>query len=275
MTDSKHPKLGIIAGGGIAPRRVIEACRTQGRDFYVICLEGQADKDVATDAPHIWLSLGAFGQLRELTVAEKIVEIVMIGRVRRPSLRELKPDWRAMKVLAKIGLNLLGDDALLRAIGHAIEQECGVRVIGVQDIMGGVLMVEGNLGKHAPNTEAQQDIARGLKVAKALGEVDVGQSVIVQQGIVLGVEASEGTDALIARCKDLHRAGEGGVLVKRAKPQQDERYDLPTIGTDTIEAAAKSGLSGIAAEAGRTLVIDLDRVRQLADEKGIFVVGIR
>jgi hypothetical protein len=131
------------------------------------------------------------------------------------------------------------------------------------------------LGKVTPDDQAQQDIARGLSVVKALGEADVGQAVIVQQGIVLGVEASEGTDALIARCAALKREGPGGVLVKLAKPQQDDRFDLPTIGPETIAAAAKTGLSGIAIEAGRSLVIDRDKVRQLADEAGIFVVGLR
>ncbi|MFA5041392.1 MAG: UDP-2,3-diacylglucosamine diphosphatase LpxI [Bdellovibrionales bacterium] len=275
MVPSTSPKLGIIAGGGTAPRRVIDACRAQKRDFFVICLEGQADGDTAFDVPHAWLHFGAFGKLREIIASQKISEVVMIGRVRRPSLREIKPDWLALKVLAKIGLHFMGDDALLRSLGHEIEKECAVRVIGIQDILGGVLMREGLLGSHAPNAQAKTDIARGIEVARALGQVDVGQSVIVQQGLVLGVEAIEGTDALIARCGDLKREGAGGVLVKLAKPQQDDRFDLPTIGPDTIELAAKTGLCGIASEAERSLLIDGDHVRQIADEMGIFIIGIR
>jgi DUF1009 family protein len=253
---------------------VIEACRSQGRAFYVVCLEGQADKDVAWDVPHVWLSLGAFGKLRDLVAAEQIGEVVMIGRVRRPSLGELKPDWLAVKALAKIGFNMMGDDALLRAIGKAIEQECRVHVIGVQDVLGGILLRKGPLGTIKPDDTARQDIERGFAVAKALGQVDVGQSVVVQEGIVLGVEAIEGTDSLISRCASLKREGPGGVLVKVAKPQQDERYDLPTLGPDTVEIAAKAGLRGIAAEAEHCLLIDRERVKQLADEKGLFVIGV-
>ncbi len=275
MKSSSFPKLGIIAGGGAAPRRVIDACRKQGRDFFVICLEGQADGDTAFDVPHTWLPLGGYGKLRDLIAAQKIAEVVMIGRVRRPSLRELKPDWGAIKALAKIGFHILGDDALLRSIGRTIEKECHVKVIGVQEILGGILFREGCLGSCAPDAQAKKDIERGVSVARILGQADVGQSVVVQQGIVLGVEAAEGTDALIARCKDLKREGAGGILVKLAKPQQDERYDLPAIGPDTIEAVAKAGLRGIAAEADRSLLIDRDRVKQLADENGIFVIGIR
>ena len=271
---ASFPKLGILAGGGMAPLRVIEACRAQGRDFHVICIQGQADKDLAHDAPHTWLPLGAAGKFCDLIDAEKIKEIVLIGHVRRPSLLELKPDLKAMKALAKIGMNLLGDDALLRAVGKAVEEECGVRVIGAHEILGGILMRQGPLGTHKPDEQAQQDIKRGIDVARALGTADAGQAVIVQQGIVLGLEGIEGTDALIARCKNLHREGQGGILVKLAKPQQDDRYDLPTIGPDTIIAAAEGGLRGIAIEAQRSLLIDRDEVRRLADEKGIFVLGI-
>ena len=269
------PRLGIIAGGGSAPRRVIDACIAQGRSYFVICLDGQTDKDMVQDAPHVWLPLGAFGKLRDLVTAENIGEMVMIGRVRRPSWSELKPDWLAVKVLTKIGFGMLGDDALLRSIGQAMESELHIRMIGVQDILGGALMREGILGTVKVDEDAGHDIAKGIEVVRALGQADIGQAVVIQQGMVLGVEAIEGTDALIARCKNLQREGKGGVLVKLAKPQQDNRFDLPTIGTDTVLAVATAGLRGIAVEAERSLIIDRDKVREIADEKGIFVVGIR
>ena len=268
------PKLGIIAGGGGAPQRVIDACRSQGRDFFVFCLQGQAEAGLAMDAPHADLMIGAFSDFKRMVAEQKIGELVMIGRVRRPSLSELKLDWLAAKALAKIGFNALGDDALLRAVGTVIEQETGAKLIGVQDILGGVLLSEGCMGRHSPDTQALSDIARGREVARALGAVDVGQSVIIQQGLVLGVEAIEGTDALIARCAELRRDGPAPVLVKMAKPQQDDRFDLPTLGPDTVAAAIKAGLCGIAAEAGRTLIIDRDKVRDMANEGGIFVVGV-
>ena len=218
--------------------------------------------------------MGSGIKLRDTIGAEKIGEIVMIGHVRRPSLWELKPDLLALKVVTKIGMNMLGDDGLLRALGQVIEEETGVRMIGVQDVLGGILMRKGALGAAQPSPEAEQDIKRGIDVARALGLVDVGQSVIVQQGLVLGVEAIEGTDALIARCKALHREGAGGILIKLAKPQQDDRFDLPTIGPDTIASAAQGGLRGVVIEAGRSLLIDRDKVKDAADKAGIFVVGV-
>ncbi|MDD5585454.1 MAG: UDP-2,3-diacylglucosamine diphosphatase LpxI [Alphaproteobacteria bacterium] len=268
------PKLGIIAGGGEVPRQLIEACRKLGRAFFVVCLEGQADPDLAKDDPHVWLPLGAGARLKEIFAGEAIAEVIMIGRVRRPSLLEIKPDWFTLKVLTKIGMNSLGDDGLLSAIGKVFEEEGGVRVVGVQDVFAGLLTPAGVLTRAQPDEDANNDIRRGVEAARALGRVDVGQSVIVQQGIVLGVEAIEGTDALIARCAGLRRDGPGGVLVKFAKPQQDNRFDLPTIGPDTVASAAKAGLRGIAIESGRSLIVERESAVAAADEAGLFIAGI-
>jgi DUF1009 family protein len=271
---STAPKLGIIAGGGTAPVTLIEACQRVGRAFYVICLEGQADKGLAENLPHVWLPLGAGTKLKALAEQEQIKEVVMIGRVRRPSLLEIKPDWLALKILTKIGMNMLGDDALLRSIGKAMEEEGGVRVVGAHEVFKDFLTPAGQLGRVALDDDARNDIKRGTAVARELGKLDIGQSVIVQQGMVLGVEAIEGTDALIARSGALKREGAGGVLVKIAKPQQDNRYDLPAIGAATIGAMKQAGLRGVALEAGRSLFLESEKATALADEAGIFIFGV-
>jgi UDP-2,3-diacylglucosamine hydrolase len=271
---SSYPKLAIIAGGGNAPKHLISACQKLGREFFVICLQGQADADLAQDLPHKWLRLGAGAELKELVEQEQLKELVMIGRVRRPSLAELKPDWLALKVVLKAGINMVGDDALLRSVGKAMEEEAGIKVIGVQDVFTDLLTPEGQLGKIAIDEEAQKDIERGSDIAGALGKLDTGQSVIVQQGLVLGVEAIEGTDALITRSASVKREGQGGVLVKIAKPQQDNRYDLPTVGPDTIISMQKAGLRGVALEAKRSLLIDREQCIALADAAGIFICGL-
>ena len=135
-------------------------------------------------------------------------------------------------------------------------------------------MPAGRLGKIAPSEADWPDIKRGAAVATALGEADAGQAVVVQQGIVLAIEAVEGTDAMIARSATLKRDGYGGVLVKIAKPQQDKRVDLPTIGLDTVLGAERAGLMGIAIEAGSALLLDREQVIAAADKAGIFVYGI-
>ncbi|NCC02882.1 MAG: LpxI family protein [Proteobacteria bacterium] len=268
------PKLAILAGGGSAPAKLAAACRATERPYHLVCLKGHAEADLGQGHPHTLLSLGELGKFRDLCRAEGIQEIVMIGHVRRPSLSELRPDWLTMKILAKIGLNALGDDAVLRAVGKVLEEECQVRLIGASAILGDLLTPEGALTKHMPNEQASSDIERAVEVALSLGEMDVGQAVIVQEGIVLGVEAVEGTDALIARSADVRREGAGGVLVKLAKPQQDSRLDLPTIGPDTVQNAHQAGLAGIALEAGRSQIVDREMTIEIADRLGLFIVGL-
>ncbi len=269
------PKLGILAGGGFAPRQLIAACQALDRPFFVVCLEGHADPDLVDDSvPHETLPLGAFARLKELCAREKIEEIIMLGRVRRPSVAELKPDWLTLKILTKIGMNALGDDGLLRGVGKALEDECGVRLVGVAEVFAALLAPEGTLTKAEPDDLAQEDMRRAVEVASTLGRLDVGQTVIVQQGIVLGVEAVEGTDALIERSLGVRRDGGGGVLVKMAKPQQDNRFDLPTIGIDTVRHVHAAGLAGLAVEAGRSLILEREKTIEAADMLGVFIVGL-
>jgi hypothetical protein len=189
-------------------------------------------------------------------------------------LSSLRPDWRAAKFFARIGYRALGDNGLLSAIVTELERE-GFRVVGADQLLPTASLSEGPLGRVAPDAEAEADIERGLAVARALGVLDVGQAVVVQQGLVLGVEGIEGTDALLLRCADLRRDGAGGVLVKIAKPGQESRADRPTIGPQTVALATASGLRGIAAEADATLVLDRGELIRAADQAGIFVVGVR
>jgi DUF1009 family protein len=268
------PKLGIIAGGGELPRLLIAACRDQRRPFFVIALDGHVDAEtVAGDTPHLKVRIGAGGAIIKALRDNGVTEIVMAGRVRRPSLLSLMPDAWTAKFLLSLGRRALGDNALLSAIGEAIEREGG-RLIGPEHILPGLLAPEGVIGSRGPSVADWTDISRGLAVAHALGAVDVGQAVVVQQGIVLGVEAIEGTDALLRRCKDLRREGSGGVLVKTAKPGQERRLDLPTIGPRTVRGAAKAGLAGIAIEAGGALIVDRAAVGAAADDAGLFVIGV-
>lgn len=271
---SKAPKLGILAGGGNAPRQLIKACQEIDRPFFVVCLDGNADADLGNGIPHIVLPLGQLQKFKDFCAREEIKEIVMIGRVRRPSITELKPDFLTLKLLARIGLKSLGDDGVLRAVGKVLEEECGVRLVGASEVFADLLAPEGVLTNAAPSAQDEEDIRRAVEIALTLGHLDVGQAVIVQEGIVLGVEAIEGTDALIARARDVRREGEGGVLVKLAKPQQDNRFDLPTIGPDTVHNAKQAGLAGIAVEAGRSLIVDRETTIEAADGAGLFIVGI-
>ncbi len=266
--------LAVIAGGGDLPLRLVETCRRSGRPVIVLALEGQAEPGAyPADADTRWFRLGAAGAMLAWMRERGASEVVMAGRVRRPSLAELRPDGRTLQFFGRIGLKALGDDGLLRAVAEELARE-GLTVVGVQDLVTGLLTLPGPLGRLSPDAQAQADIEHGMVVARLLGRADVGQSVVIQQGLVLGVEAIEGTDALIRRCGDLRREGPGPVLVKMRKPQQDLRLDLPTIGPETVARCAEAGFAGIAAEAGGTLALNRAEIAASADAAGLFVVGV-
>jgi len=266
-------RLGVLAGGGRLPGRVIEAARATGRDVFALGFEGHTDPATLAGVPHAWVRLGAAGEVFRHLREAGVVDICLAGPVKRPSLGELRPDWRGAQFLARVGARAFGDDGLLSAIVREIEAE-GFRVVGADELLGELLTPLGTLGAVAPPPEAAGDIARGLAVLAALGPVDVGQAVVVQQGVVLGVEAVEGTASLLARAGTLRRPGFGGVLVKAAKPGQERRVDLPAIGADTVTQAAEAGIAGIALEAARTLIIDRTATIAASDRAGLFVVGV-
>ena len=266
--------LGIIAGNGGLPRRIIDRCHAVGREVFVLALEGEAERATIDAVPHAWCRIGGAATGLDVLRAHAISELVLAGGVRRPSLASLRPDWRAAKFLARVGYRALGDDGLLSAVVKELERE-GFRVIGADQLLDEANLPEGPLGRIRPDADALADIAQGMHLAQAIGALDIGQAVVIQHGLVLGAEAIEGTDALLRRCAELRREGPAGVLVKTAKPGQESRADRPTIGPQTVTLAADSGLCGIAAEAGATLVLDRDEVIRLADASGLFVVGVR
>ena len=266
-------KLGIVAGSGDLPRRLVDAAKAAGRPVFILGLEGFAEPSLTIGMPHGWIRLGAAADGLKMLREEGVSELVMAGAVRRPSLSALRPDWRTAKFVAKVGLRALGDDGLLAAIVKELEIE-GFKVVGAGSILSSALAPAGLIGRIGPDDLAQDDLAHGAKVARALGALDIGQAVVVQQGVVLAVEAAEGTAALIARAKALALEGPGGVLVKLAKPAQERRVDLPTIGPETVAQAGAAGLRGIAVGAGATLILDREATVAAADARGLFLIGI-
>ena len=267
-------KLGLIAGRGELPQLVLDAARAEGRPVFVLALEGQTAPELVAGAENAWIPMGSVGRGIDILKAAGVVDVVFAGGVRRPSLLKLGLDGRAARLMAKLGKAALGDDKLLSVLIKELEDE-GLHVVGADDLLSGLLAGEGVMGRCRPDEVALADIDRGAEIARRLGALDVGQGVVVQQGIVLGVEAIEGTDALIARSAAVSREGPGGVLVKVKKPGQERRADLPTIGIATVRAAAAAGLRGIAVEAGNTLLLGRDAAIEAADAAGIFLVGIK
>ncbi|MBN34158.1 MAG: UDP-2,3-diacylglucosamine pyrophosphatase [Rhodospirillaceae bacterium] len=266
------PKLGIVAGGGALPGYVARSALEQGREVVILALENQADQSVVAPFEHAWVRMGAAGKAIAYFRDKNVAEVVMAGPVERPGLMDLRPDGRALKFLSKGALKR-GDDGVLSAIVAALEEEEGFRVLDVREIAGGITAREGAMTSRSATEQECEDVERGIAVLRALGHSDVGQAVVVQDGVILGVEAIEGTDGLIDRCRLLRRDGHGPVLVKMTKPGQENRVDLPTIGPDTVKGCVEAGFAGIALEASMCLVIDEDVVVSKANAAGLFVQG--
>ena len=272
-------KLGLIAGGGTLPVEIAQHCERSGRPLFVIRLKGFTAAGLQRYAG-AEVGLAEIGKCLKALKRAGCRAICLAGDVARPDFASLVPDFRGLMLLPQvIAAAAKGDDALLRLLVGVFEK-AGFAVQGAHEVMDDLTLPEGLLGRHAPSAESLTDAARALDVARAIGRLDVGQAAVVARGLVLAVEAQEGTDAVLARVADLPahlkgRPGAGlGVLAKAPKPIQETRVDLPTIGLATIHGVARAGLAGIVGEAGRLLVLDRDAVIELADELGVFILGV-
>ena len=270
--------IGIVSGGGSLPFAVADAAARHDRRAVLFALRGCADAEKVAAYPHHWIGLGQIDRLCRLARLERCEDLVFIGTVVRPAVRELRLDLGALALLPRmVGIFRGGDGHLLSQVADIFEQR-GFRVMGAHEVAPEILMPAGTVGRFQPSESNQGDIALGLALLRAIGRFDVGQATIVADGRVLAVEAAEGTDEMLAQFAELCRKGRirssGGVLVKAPKPGQDRRIDLPTIGPRTIAGAARAGLAGIAAVAGEAIMAEPDCVAQAADRERIFIVGI-
>ena len=265
--------LGIIAGGGGLPVRIAEAAAASGRPVVVAVLDGHGDAQAYGAYPSRSFRWGLVAQLLVWLKAQGVRQLVLAGTVSRPSILSLRPDAAGMKLLARVGRAAFsGDDSILRAVMKVLDEE-GFEVLGAQEVLAGLLPPAALLAGAAPDELARADIQRGITVCRALGLADVGQGCVVQHGLVLAVEAIEGTDAMLARCGPLHREGPGGVLVKCLKPGQSRLADLPTIGPRPVDGAISAGLRGLAFEANGTILLEREATIARAAAAGMFLLA--
>ena len=268
-------KLGVIAGAGALPRQVVAACRGSGREFCILAFEGSADPEMIGDGPIRWIKMSSLSTALEAARNEGVTELVLVGKIPRPSVFELMRDVRSAKFIAKVGTRMLGDDNILSAVVRELEETEGFRVVAPETLLENLLSTAGAYGVVSPTRDDLADIQRGLDVVHQIGRLDIGQAAIVQNGFVIGVEAAEGTDRLIERCAEfVSQELPGGVLVKAAKPTQDRRIDLPAVGLSTVKHVVGAGLRGIAVETGGALIVDRAEMIRAADAAGIFLFGV-
>ncbi len=264
--------IGLIAGGGRFPLLFAESARRAGHRVIAVAHRNETDPALAERVDALtWVKLGQIGHILEALKAGGATATVMLGAItKRRFFADAMLDATGLKVLARVAIR--SDDNLLRAMARFLEEE-GVPITDPTPFLADRLAPEGVLGRHAPTEEELADARYGLELARGIGRLDLGQTVVVKDRVALAVEALEGTDACIQRGGEL--AHEGFTVVKAVKPGQDRRFDLPAVGPDTVDALRKANGRVLAVEAGATLVMDLDRMIQLADEAKIVLLGIR
>jgi DUF1009 family protein len=274
-------RVGIVAGGGNLPIEIAQYLAARGHNPFVVILEGESDPASPLGRyDHLVQPLEAFGSLVSILKRHGVTHAVLAGEVKR------RPHWSALRFNAGL-LALLptviaslarGDDGLLRAIVRYIERR-GIRIVGAHQIVPELLAIPGAMTDLSPTDSDWKDIDAALVAARAIGALDIGQGAVAIGGRVIALEGIEGTDGLLERVRDLRDHGRlssrrRGVLVKCAKPGQEERADLPSIGPQTVDAAHAAGLAGIGVEAGRSLVLEGPAMVARANALGLFVVGL-
>ena len=269
--------LGIIAGRGSLPAFIADAATADNVPVHIVAIQGEADPDIER-FPHTWIKWGEVGKVFSALDKNGCKDLVIIGGVTRPHIKNVRIDFGAVRALPfLLSLRKGGDDRILSRIVRFFEQN-GYRVHGAGDVLPKLLVPEGTLTQRAPSAEDKADMALAFEVVRALGRFDIGQGAVIASGYVLAVEAAEGTDAMLERCADIKRRGRShgtgpGVLVKAPKPGQEERVDMPTIGPETMLNAAAAGLSGVAVAARRVLIADYNRTLEIANDRKLFIYG--
>lgn len=262
------PRVGLIAGNGRFPLIFARTARAEGVEVVAVAHEGETVPELGGVVDAItWVKVGELERLIGAFQQAGITRAVMAGGIRKIELLEhFAPDARAVRFLA--GLTSFGDDTLLRGIAAELEGE-GIAIVASTLFLSSLMTPAGPLTSRVPDTAQWNDVHHGIAVAKAIGRWDIGQSVVVKSGMVLAVEAIEGTDLTIQR-----GGRPGAVVVKVSKPQQDLRFDVPAVGPETVRVCVEAGIAVLALEAGKTLLLDKAELLERAEHDGLCIVGV-
>lgn len=265
------PILGIIAGGGQLPLEIAKIYSRNGGKCVIAALEPENHFSLSDIYECRHFHIGQAGEIIKYFHEQHVQDIILVGNVERPELKTLKVDFKGSKLIARIMKNkIIGDDNALKTVCAFLEEQ-GFKVISPVEILKLTDYDSALVAVNCPNSRDERDIEVGAEILTSMGNLDVGQSVIVHEGYVLGIEAAEGTDNLIRRCEILRKTRKGGVLIKMSKQAQDMRLDVPTIGPDTIFFLAKHGFNGVAIERKKVIIVNPEETKKLASESNIFI----
>jgi len=264
-------KIGLIAGSGQFPSIFSKAARKKGLRVYAVAHMGETEARLETLVEGIkWVKIGQLKQLIAFFKSQGIRDAVMVGAITKTKMfSDVRPDLRALKVLAT--MNHTQDDGLLRTFADELEKE-GIAIHASTLLLPELLAQKGCWTRRRPSRLEMADVRFGWRIVREIGKLDIGQTVVVRDGSVMAVEAIDGTDATIRRGGQLGK--EKTVVVKASKPNQDMRFDVPSVGVKTIETMRDVGASVLAIEAGKTVVFDKEEMVALADQNKIAIIGI-
>ena len=274
-------RVGIIAGGGNLPVEVADGLAAHGYPPFILLMEGEADREQRLrQYEHVIMALEQIGSLVSTLKRHGVTHLVLAGEIkRRPRLSDMRPSLGLLAIVPSVIAALArGDDGLLKVLTRGLEKR-GIKVVGAHEVVPELTAEEGTLTAAKPTRSDWREIEAGRAAATAIGALDIGQAAIAIGGRAIALEGVEGTAGLLERTKELRHHGRmagktRGVLVKCAKPNQELRADLPSIGPQTVEAAHAAGLAGIAVEAGRSLILEGPATLARANALGLFIVGL-
>jgi UDP-2,3-diacylglucosamine hydrolase len=277
MCDLKKlDKIGIIAGSGNLPLLIVEECEKNNIKPYIILIENFAKEENYKLLNHIIINFGDIGKGLSFLKTNNIKYVVFAGAVKKPSLKTVYPDLKGFSLLFKLlKCKIFGDNTILQTVINFIEQE-GFSVLPVDNVLDDIKIKQGKAGEiNLPDSNYKDDIELGIKVLTQISDLDIGQSVVIQNNMVIGIECVEGTQELINRCSQIkYTTGRKPILVKIKKSNQTKKADLPSIGEDTIKQAKIAGFAGIAIDFENTLVINKYETIKLANKNKLFIFGI-
>jgi hypothetical protein len=271
MNEAHCKEIGVIAGRGIYPHELVQCARRQGVEHIsAVAFKGETRRDIAAEVDEItWLNVGQFDTFLKTVAGMRPNHFVMVGQIAPKNLFRTRPDKRMFELLKS--LPSLNAHTLFGAVCSELEKQ-GVTLLPAHLFMESAMPAAGALTQRLPDEREQRDIELGLQVAKVTSGIDIGQTVVIKEGMIVAVEAFEGTDQTIRRAGKL--AGRGTVVVKVAKRGHDMRFDIPVMGMRTLKTLRKAGVSAMAVEAGRTILLERERVCREADRLGMALMAV-
>lgn len=253
---------------------LVKAARRAGvKNLVVAAFVGETDPNLADLVDKIeWMRVGQLGRLLRFFKTEGLRHAMMVGQIAPKNLFDLRPDFKALLVLAKIRER--NAESLFSAIANELAAKANTELLPATTFLEDALAKSGHFAGPAPSKRLWNDVTYGLPIVKEVSRLNIGQSIVVKNGTVLAVEGFEGTDNMIRRAGDLSGPKGGGILIKVSKPNQDMRFDVPVIGPNTIETAIKARLTAIAIESENTLLLDKEEILATANARRLTLIGV-